>query len=62
MRNKTRTNRAVDEAEDQHEKHEGRVPVVGVDHRRDAEQHEDDRLTDGRQHLHEVLDGGARLG
>ena len=33
MRNINHTNRAVDEAEDENQKHEGRVPVVGVDHR-----------------------------
>ena len=36
--------------------------MVRVDHRRDAQEHKDDCLTDGRQHLHEVLDGRTRLG
>jgi len=51
------TDGAVDEAEEQRENDELRVPDVTARYSRDAEEHKDDGFSDRRQHLEHVPDG-----
>ena len=55
------TNEPENQAKEQSHQHEGRVPLVVVDDGGDAQVHEDNRLTNWRQHLHEILNGRMRL-
>ena len=57
-----RTDGSEDGTEEDGEENEGRVPVVLIVDRVDAEEHEDDRFRAAAQHLHGVLDGRMRLG
>ena len=49
------------ETEEQGKQHEVQTEIVRVDHSGETEEHEDDRLRDVGQHLHEILHGGRGL-
>lgn len=50
-----------DEAKENRHDNKVTIPNVFITNNGDSKVHEDDRLTDGRQHLHEILNGCMRF-
>ena len=54
----TRTNGTKDQTGEKCDDDEARVPSLLFGHRRQAHEHEDDRLHDARRHFQDVFNGG----